>query len=390
MRTAARITVATGGLLVAAAWVAGATGLVGGRTALTDAIVGLAAVFAVVLAWRYRRHRLAVAAVLVGATGLVLRSRLAAPLSDAGWAALALALAVDLGLLAVTRDRPLRRPASLIWLAAIAVQLGLTAAPDLAGDRLRGWLEHPALLPAALATAVVVTGLAFALRRGAFEAGLVWVAVALALALADRRGPAAASLLLAAALLVLLVSLVEDAYRLAFHDELTGLPGRRALDDATSDLGGDFCLAMVDIDQFKRFNDRHGHDAGDQVLRMVAAELAGVGAGGRAYRYGGEEFTIVFPGRAVAAVRPELERLRRAVAGRTFSLRGPDRPALRPEKPAHGGRAAQRLTVTVSIGVAGAGPRRRSAAAVLGAADRALYRAKRAGRNRLVAAGDRL
>ncbi len=379
-----------GGLLVAAAWLAGATGLIAGRPTLADALVGLAAAFAVALAWRYRRHRLAVAAVLVGATALVLHGRLVPPPSPAGLTALALALALDLGLLAVTRDRPLRRPATSIWLAAIAAQIGLALAPEVAGEWVGVRLEHPAALPAALGAAVVVTGLAFAVRRGAFEAGLLWVAVACSVALAGRGGPAGASLPLGAAMLTLLLSLVEDAYRLAFHDQLTGLPGRRALDDALAELGGDFCLAMVDIDHFKRFNDRHGHDAGDQVLRMVAAELAGVGAGGRAYRYGGEEFTIVFPGRKVAAARPELERLRRAIADRSFSLRGPDRPTVRPETPARGGRAPHRVAVTVSIGAAGVGPRRRSAAAVLGAADRALYRAKRAGRNRLVAAGDRL
>ena len=147
---------------------------------------------------------------------------------------------------------------------------------------------------------------------------------------------------------------------------------------------------MVDIDHFKRFNDRHGHDAGDQVLRMVADELAKTGGGGRAFRYGGEEFALVYPGRTVPEIRGVLDELRSSIADRKFALRAPDRPRTKPKTPVTSAKSAKRVTVTVSIGVAGTSSRRQSADAVLQAADRALYRAKRAGRNRVVAAGDRL
>ena len=147
---------------------------------------------------------------------------------------------------------------------------------------------------------------------------------------------------------------------------------------------------MVDIDHFKRFNDRHGHDAGDQVLRMVSDELSKTGGGGRAYRWGGEEFALVYPGRTVPELREVLEELRSSIANRKFALRAPDRPHTKPEAPVKSAKTAKRVTVTVSIGVAGTSSRRRSADAVLQAADRALYRAKRAGRNRVVATGDRL
>jgi diguanylate cyclase (GGDEF)-like protein len=89
---------------------------------------------------------------------------------------------------------------------------------------------------------------------------------------------------------------LQDSYRMAFHDELTGLPGRRALNERLMGLDDHYAIAMIDVDHFKLFNDSWGHEVGDQVLKLVASRLQRVGGGGRAYRYGGEEFTIVFAG----------------------------------------------------------------------------------------------
>src|SRR5204862_7845844 len=96
-----------------------------------------------------------------------------------------------------------------------------------------------------------------------------WPVAAPCRAAAAGGGGPAASLSLAAAGLVLVVSLVETSHRMAYVDELTGLPGRRALDEALGRLGGQYAIAMVDIDHFKRFNDEHGHDVGDQRLRKI-------------------------------------------------------------------------------------------------------------------------
>lgn len=81
---------------------------------------------------------------------------------------------------------------------------------------------------------------------------------------------------------------------MAYQDELTSLPGRRALKEYLLKLGSEYTIAMFDIDHFKKFNDTHGHDVGDQVLRMVASKLATVSGRGKSFRYGGEEFTLVF------------------------------------------------------------------------------------------------
>ena len=145
---------------------------------------------------------------------------------------------------------------------------------------------------------------------------------------------------------------------------------------------------MADVDHFKAFNDTHGHDVGDQVLRMVAAQLRRVSGGGHAYRYGGEEFTLVFPGKTAAESMPHLEAVRRAIEAYQMRLR--DKPA-RPRtdqaglrrRGARGGRNTRPLRVTVSIGVAERGDALRAPEAVIKAADQALYKAKDGGRNQV-------
>src|SRR5207244_5445715 len=96
---------------------------------------------------------------------------------------------------------------------------------------------------------------------------------------------------------------------------------RRALNEALLRLGGHYTLAMADVDHFKNINDRHGHDVGDQVLKMVAAKLALVGGSGRAFRYGGEEFAVLFPGKSAEECLPELESRRRSGEETGFILR---------------------------------------------------------------------
>ena len=391
VQPAARITAIAGGLLIGLAWVSAATGLISGHHAVTDLLAEAVSAVVVILAWRYRRHRLAAAALATAGAGFLVRTGQLPLADDAVAAALAVALAFNVVLLSATRDRPLHTAAGWAWFALIALQLWVAAVGvGFVGEELRSRPEIPVAIVSAAAAAVLVAALGFLIRRNAFEASLVWFGAGWSATFALRGDQHHVLLLLAAVATGLLIGVFEDAYRLAFHDELTGLPGRRALDESLRNLAGTYTIAMADIDHFKRFNDRHGHDAGDQVLRMVADELARVGGGGRAYRYGGEEFAIVFSGRAVAEVRQALEDLRKNIAERKFALRGPDRPKKRPEKPKRRTAAAKKVTVTVSIGAAAVTSRRSTPGAVIKAADRALYRAKRAGRNRVVAAGDRL
>ena len=189
-------------------------------------------------------------------------------------------------------------------------------------------------------------------------------------------------------MLMIAAAVAHEAYQMAFRDELTGLPGRRALNERMQRLGRNYVLAMSDVDHFKKFNDTHGHDVGDQVLRLVASKLSKIGGGGRAYRYGGEEFALVFAGKTLEECLPHLEVIRESIATYNIHLRNQDN---RPQDDQQGrqrraGSSASSVSVTVSIGVADR-LEQRTSEQVLKSADEALYSAKGAGRNCVVAYG---
>jgi diguanylate cyclase (GGDEF)-like protein len=186
--------------------------------------------------------------------------------------------------------------------------------------------------------------------------------------------------------LVLAGAALESAWHHMNMDELTELPGRRPLKHHLRCLAGSYALAVVDLDHFKQVNDTHGHLVGDQVLRYLARLLVSQ-ATGTVYRYGGEEFVIVYDRREFDAVLADLEEVRAAVEDKAFAIRGRDRPTRKPRRRKPGpARNVRTIRLTVSIGAARSGPRYAGAQDVLDAADRALYEAKTSGRNRVCAA----
>ena len=213
------------------------------------------------------------------------------------------------------------------------------------------------------------------------DAGFFWALAGSFSALNQNQAPIT-TIYFATAGLILVVSVMETSYAMAYYDDLTGLPGRRALKEYLLKLHNRYTVAMVDVDHFKNFNDRYGHDVGDQVLKMLAGKLARVSGGGRAFRYGGEEFTLVFSGKPVIMVLPHLERLRKTIGKAAFTLRGEKRPRKKPKKLISNGEIQKRLSVTVSIGAAEQDGSSNDEE-VIKAADQALYRAKNAGRNRV-------
>jgi len=251
-----------------------------------------------------------------------------------------------------------------------------------------GWtaVAHPGLVSFALAA--VFLAVRCLLYRRPLDNGLLWALVASLLALRASGATAVAqagqvlTYYFSTAGLILVVAVVEAGYAMAFRDELTRLPGRRALNEALQQTGGQYAVAMVDVDHFKKFNDTYGHDVGDQVLKMVAGRLDEVTGGGRAFRYGGEEFSVLFAGKTVDEALPHLDLLRATIEDTRFTLRGPSRPRKKPGKPAASGQAKQ-VAVTVSIGVAEPSARAAMPDEVIKAADKALYRAKKSGRNQV-------
>jgi len=142
-------------------------------------------------------------------------------------------------------------------------------------------------------------------------------------------------------------------------------------------------LGNLLLSHFKTFNDTWGHQTGDQVLQMIASRLEDVTGGGKAFRYGGEEFAVIFPNSTVDGAYPNLEALRKSIEETPFKVRESDRRKEgrgRKQKQKRG-RGKNQVQVTVSIGAAGCDGQKLPSDQVLGAADKALYRAKNNGRN---------
>ena len=158
--------------------------------------------------------------------------------------------------------------------------------------------------------------------------------------------------------------------RTASRDELTGLLNRTALAQLRDNpramqklQSASYSLALLDVDHFKQVNDRHGHLLGDRALRVVAdAVTASVREGDVAVRYGGEEFLIVLPGTGLTGAFEVAQRVRERVAASSLPF-----------------------ALTVSIGIASGDPERDQPEQVFERADQALYQAKAAGRDRVVA-----
>lgn len=185
---------------------------------------------------------------------------------------------------------------------------------------------------------------------------------------------------LSAAIIVFLAVLF-DSHNMAYRDELTGLRSRRALNQYLTGLGRKYTIAMMDIDHFKKFNDNHGHDVGDQMLKLVSSRIARVGGGGTPFRYGGEEFTVVFPRKSIEDVEEHLEALRESIEGYPLIVRAKDRPKQKPDKKKKAKDQPETLSCTISIGISNRGEDRKSPEQVVKGADEALYRAKEKGRN---------
>ena len=331
---------------------------------------------------------------------------------------------------------------------AIICRPGETKAPAFLHPAFLGTIPGariPTLAVIAFASAAVVLLVRFLLHGKPTESGMLWTLASVFISLQAGGVSPTATSYMATAGLILVGSIIENSYLLAYHDELTTLPARRAFNEALLRLEDSYAVAVVDIDHFKKFNDTYGHETGDQVLRLVAAKLATVTGGGRAYRVGGEEFSILFPGKSVREVLPHLELLRSVIEGARFQVRGgkerrssagsgqprrrnatsqdgtkkdgsvndrasqdsagfardtardrrsaerraeerrslASRRKIRPTGISQAESSSHQLSVTVSIGVSEPSAKAGAPEQVIQSADKALYRAKQSGRNRV-------
>jgi len=329
--------------------------------------------------------------------------------------AVALLLPINLVLFSLARERGWAVPAITSRLALLffeSIFLALICRP---GETTSPWFIHAAILKhdlfswtplpqlalLAFALSFSVLLFRFVMHPKPLESGLLWSLAAAFAGLQMGGVGRVGSAYFATSALILLSSIIENSYFLAYHDELTALPSRRAFNDALLRLEAPYAIAVVDIDHFKRFNDNFGHDTGDQVLRMVGTRLAEVTGNGQAYRVGGEEFCILFRDKSMKEALSHLETLRVAIQESVFHLRGlPERRSVdrgldrRSQRSRRSARSeglhralaetsTQEFSVTVSLGVAEPSPGAKEVELVVQAADKALYRAKRAGRNRV-------
>jgi diguanylate cyclase (GGDEF)-like protein len=368
------------------------------------------------LAWRFHSSRIffALAVLFLAQEAIALFGGGRIVPGTAGWTAVqaaAILVPLDFVLIALMHERGF----TVAALAPIGLFLFVQAVIVAVLCRAAEGLPSPSLRAHHLATSVPMPGYAlvvfggagilllvrFLLIRKPVDSALLWSLSAFFLALRFSGSIRVSTIYSVTAACILAASIVENSYLLAYHDELTTLPSRRAFNDALLRLQHPYSIAVVDIDHFKRFNDTYGHDTGDQVLQLVAVNLSRVTGGGQAFRCGGEEFNLVFPGKTTSEVEEHLERLRLAIESSKFRVRGSDRrevprgPARRTERTRSRARKGDSirklaqeqvpaaLSVTVSIGVATSSKEELRPEAVLQAADQALYRAKGNGRNRV-------
>src|SRR6202167_2701050 len=360
------------------------TGLLAPNVALVTYAFFAATIAGLLLAWRFHSSRIffAVLVLFRARQAISYFSQGNVATSGPGSTALAgvgLLLPLNFVLLSFRQEKgftfsSIAPPALLLFVQSVILAVLCRPEPSAAAQH----ALHHAVAPAplafatllAFAAAAVVLLIRFLLFHKPAEGGLLWALTASLLSLHFGGVGRIPTAYFAAAAFILAGAIIETSYLLAYHDELTTLPARRALKDALLRLEPPYSIAMVDIDHFKRCNDTYGHDTGDQVLRMVASRLARVSGGGQAYRCGGEEFAIVFPGKTTSDVLDHLEKLRGAIEASKLRLggpdppqdaRGPDRRNQRPRgrgQTSHAIRQLSRVTapaelsVTASLGVA--------------------------------------
>lgn len=355
------------------------------------------------LAYQFNRVRSFSAGLTLGVVYFAIQAFLQSPLEEtlAHFVYTAISLLVPLNLLVslVLPEKGMRHLSGLLLLALVPFEIGGLwlwyglSSPDslplTAVLPVKPYAGYVLSIGASIGFgAAALLALAYiAWRRVDTGPSLLFSLVAVFCVLAWLQKPYISVVMISVAGVMLMVDLLKNTYNMAYRDELTGILGRRALNEKLRSLGRRYTVAMLDIDHFKSFNDTHGHDVGDEVLKLVAKKISEVTGGGKAYRYGGEEFTLVFSGASTEECRPHLEALRETIANYPLVLRNKSqRPKSREQGATRRGRKGNPPTVsiTVSIGISERSEALRTPDQVIKAADSALYQAKKKGRNCVV------
>jgi len=244
-----------------------------------------------------------------------------------------------------------------------------------------GWtaIPQPALLMSFVAGLFLF--LQYTIKHDPFDAGSAWAIAAIFLAYHGRQFGWDSTSFFTTAGLVLFISLIQSSHHQTYRDDLTGIAGRLAYEEATAQVGKHFALAVLSIDQLHAYGSAHGKSVAEQILKLIAPRVQTTCQSGLVFRISGEELTLLFPGRTAMESLVELEQVRKSVEAASLSLRGRDRVREEHRRRKSPKAKERELPLTVSIGVAGRVDDTVTLSQVIKSAYRALYDAKAAGGN---------
>mgnify|MGYP001165927821 FL=1 len=273
------------------------------------------------------------------------------------------------------------QPFLVLWLCLPDQQvLASSFTREYIPSRYMEWTPIPQPALVAFAIAGLLHVIRFALHRNPLEGGAIWALCAIFVAYHTSRYGWQPTNFFMAAGLIFFVTLLQSFYQQTYRDELTGIPGRLAYDEAIGQLGKRFSVAIIGIDQLTQYANIHGKSVSEQILKLAAPRIQAACSDGQIFRTTGEEFTVLFPGKSATDTMGTLDTVRKSVEAIGLFLRGQDRVwEQRGAKEA--GSRDQALPITLSIGVGEKLTDSATLTLVIKSAYRGLYEAKGIGGN---------
>jgi diguanylate cyclase (GGDEF)-like protein len=275
----------------------------------------------------------------------------------------------------------LAQPFLLLWLCLPDQQvLASSFTREYIPSRYMEWTPVPQPALVAFAIAGLLHVIRFALNRDPLEGGAIWALCAIFVAYHTSRYGWQPTNFFMIAGLILFITLLQSFYRQTYRDELTGIPGRLAYDEAIGQLGKRFSVAVIGIDQLTQYANIHGKSVSVQVLKLAAPRIQAACSDGQIFRTTGEEFTVLFPGKSVTDTMGTLDIVRKSVEAIGLFLRGRDR-VWEQRGTQEAGSRDRALPITLSIGVGEKLTDSSTLTLVIKSAYRGLYEAKGIGGN---------
>lgn len=243
------------------------------------------------------------------------------------------------------------------------------------------WTPIPQPALCAFAIALLLHVIRFTLHRDPLEGGAIWALCAIFVAYHTSRYGWQPTNFFMTAGLILFVTLLQSFYQRTYRDELTGIPGRLAYDEAIGQLGKRYSVAVIGIDQLTQYANIHGKSVSEQILKLTAPRIQASCVEGQIFRTTGEEFTVLFPGKSVTETMGALDIVRKSVETNALFLRGRDRVWEKRRGAKEAGSRDRALPITLSIGVGEQLDDSATLSLVIKSAYRGLYEAKGLGGN---------